>query len=61
MKSLMWAIIFFYFSCSITVVSNGGVPVLFEVLISCVAAVPVTCKPTDHSVQHHSSYLTLAM
>ena len=39
--------------------SNGGV--LFKVFISCVAVVPVTCKPTDHSAQPHSAYLALAM
>ena len=28
--------------------------VLFIVFVSSVAAVPVTCRPTDHSMQPHS-------
>ena len=44
----MWAILFFYFLCSVTVISNGGV--LFKVFVSSVAAVPVTCRSTDHSM-----------
>ena len=55
----MGAILFFYFLCSVTVMSNGGV--LFKVFVSSVAAVPVTCRSTDHSMQPHFSYLTSAI
>ena len=34
---------FFYFPCSVTVMSSGGV--LCRVFVSSVAAVPVTCGP----------------
>ena len=36
---------FFYFSYSVTVMSNGGV--LCKVFVSRVVAVPVTCRLTD--------------
>ena len=38
--------------------SNGGVQVLFKVFVSSVAAIPVTCGRTDHSMQPHFYYLT---
>ena len=47
---------FFYFPSSVTVMSNRGV--LFKVFVCNVSAMPVTCRPTDHSMQPHSSYLT---
>ena len=47
---------FFYFPCSVTVMSNGEI--LFKVFVSGVSAVPVTCRPTDHSTQPHSFYFT---
>ena len=46
-KSLMWATLFLYFPCLVTVMSNGGE--LFKVFVSIVASVPMTCRPTDHS------------
>ena len=46
---------FFYFPCPVTVMSNGGE--LFKVFVSSVSAVPVTCRPTDHSMQPHSYYV----
>ena len=52
----MCAILFFYFLCSVTVMSNGKVQ--FKVFVSSVAAVPVTCRPTDHSMQPDSYFLT---
>ena len=36
---------------------NGGI--LFKIFVFSVATVPVTCRPTDHSMQPHSSYLQL--
>ena len=45
---------FFYFFCSVTVMNNGGV--LFKVFVSNIS-VPVTCRPTDHSMQPHFYYL----
>ena len=47
---------FFYFPCSVAVMSNGGV--LFKVFVSSVSVVPVTSRPTDHSMQLPSYYLT---
>ena len=39
---------FFYFPCSVTIMSNGGV--LCKVFVSIVAVVPVICRPADHSM-----------
>ena len=44
------------FSCSVTVMSNGRVR--FKVFVFSVAAVPVTCRPSDHSMEPHFYYLT---
>ena len=39
---------FFYFSCSVTVMGNGGV--LCKVFVSSNVVLPVNCRLTDHSM-----------